>query len=156
MSDRYCEKIIYGGNAAFGGSRCSNKAKVEVNGKWFCGTHSPEAEARRKAKRDQRYEEFVAASNRRAVTAKYHDACIRTFHSPTRTIATEQITEGLFWRMHDALEALAKDCPDCGGEGTVYLLMDETEIGQAPGSSGRDCNRCAEARALLSSLKIEE
>lgn len=44
---------------------------------------------------------------------------------------------------------LTAGCPDCGGIGTVYMLMDETEIGQPPGSSGRICRRCLKARKAL-------
>ena len=55
-------------------------------------------------------------------------------------------------KLRGALEALVKDCPDCGGEGTVYLMADETEIGQSPGSSGQDCRRCAEARKCASDM----
>lgn len=64
-----------------------------------------------------------------------------------RCLTDEKVTE--IERLRAALEALVKDCPDCGGKGTVYL-MDETEICQPPGSSGRDCGRCAAGRAVLS------
>lgn len=40
-------------------------------------------------------------------------------------------------------------CPDCGGKGIVYTVMDETEVCQPPRSSGEDCARCAPARAQL-------
>ncbi len=62
-------------------------------------------------------------------------------------------------RLREALDVLVKDCPDCGGEGTVYLMEDEREICQPPGSSGQDCRRCAQARQALAgqpdSLNLE-
>lgn len=36
-------------------------------------------------------------------------ACVNAFHSPTRTIATEDIQEGDFWRLYDALIDLSDD-----------------------------------------------
>lgn len=56
-------------------------------------------------------------------------------------------------RLWTALEGMVKDCPDCGGKETAYMMMDETEISQAPGSSGQDCRRCAPGRAALSDSK---
>ena len=35
-------------------------------------------------------------------------------------------------------------CRTCDGTGIVYTMMDETEIGQAPGSSARPCPDCRE------------
>ena len=33
---------------------CGKKGKVEHDGKWYCGMHSPEAKAKRQAKSDER------------------------------------------------------------------------------------------------------
>ena len=70
-------------------------------------------------------------------------------HIGIRTVATEARA--------DAAEALlvemVKDCPDCGGGGIVYMVEDETEYGQSPGSSGAVCNRCTDARAFLEARK---
>lgn len=48
-----------------------------------------------------------------------------------------------------ALKDFVDRCPDCGGKGTAYTMEDETQIGQAPGSSGIDCPGCTKQRAAL-------
>ncbi|KKM76252.1 hypothetical protein LCGC14_1381960 [marine sediment metagenome] len=35
---------------------CSNKGKVEVDGEWLCGVHSPEADARRATRIETKWE----------------------------------------------------------------------------------------------------
>ena len=40
-------------------------------------------------------------------------------------------------------------CCECGGTGSVYTMEDETQIGQAPGSSQIDCPCCSKMRAAL-------
>lgn len=49
----------------------------------------------------------------------------------------------------EALMAETKSCPDCGGTGIAYLMADETEVGQPPGSSAVDCGGCAMSRAAI-------
>lgn len=50
----------------------------------------------------------------------------------------------------EALEAELANCGSCSGTGTAYTHSDETEVGQAPGSSGVDCPECRQTRAALS------
>ena len=53
MTDHKCEKRVYtGGN--FRGHICTKKANGCYEGRWLCGLHSPEADARRKEKADER------------------------------------------------------------------------------------------------------
>lgn len=59
-------------------------------------------------------------------------ACVNAFHSPTRSIATGNIPEGLVWKMHDLLEIWV------AGEG----------IARGIGLIG--------AKELLASLKVEQ
>jgi hypothetical protein len=49
---------------------CGKTAKAESNGKWFCGIHSPEAAARRKAKSDARSAEWNRQWNEKDRHAK--------------------------------------------------------------------------------------
>lgn len=56
----------------------------------------------------------------------------------------------------EALEEQIKCCSACGGKGTYYTMSDETEIGQAPGSSGTDCHYCADARAAIAQARGQE
>lgn len=37
-------------------------------------------------------------------------------------------------------------CDFCDGSGIAYTMMDETEIGQAPGSSAIPCPECSKDR----------
>lgn len=52
--------------------------------------------------------------------------------------------------MRETLEKMVINCLTCGGEGTMYMHEDEASCGLTPGSSGRPCVDCAEARAALS------
>lgn len=136
---RYCDKIVYGGNAPWGGARCSNKAKVEHGGKWYCGVHSPEGEARRKQRQHARWAEERARNERRLERLRVREArekaCVAAFHSNEgREIKTEKIEAGLFWRMRDLIDWTAQH--DCECE-------DNTEFMCVP----------CEARALLAKLE---
>lgn len=44
----------------------------------------------------------------------------------------------------------AAQCGSCDGSGVAYSMIDETEIGQAPGSSGFPCPECTDRRAAIS------
>ncbi len=52
---------------------------------------------------------------------------------------------------YELLAALKEACSrcGCGGTGIDYTMEDETEIGQAPGSSAIDCPECAGWRAAI-------
>lgn len=52
---------------------CGKVAKVEREGKWYCGVHDPVA---RKAKADANYQEFNAKSDRRVAIEKADRAII--------------------------------------------------------------------------------
>ncbi len=41
-----------------------------------------------------------------------------------------------------ALKEAFSHCGECGGTGIAYTMEDETQIGQAPGSSAIDCPEC--------------
>lgn len=94
---------------AFNSVRCGNKGKVQHQGKWYCGIHSPEAKQKRKAKSDAHWELKRKARKAREKNWDRTQACVNAFHSPTRTIATEDIQEGDFWRLYDALIDLSDD-----------------------------------------------
>ncbi len=57
MTEHTCEKRVYTGGS-FRGHLCNKKAKVKDKGKWLCGLHSPDADARRKEKSDAKYREW--------------------------------------------------------------------------------------------------
>ncbi len=46
--------------------QCGRTGKVQHEGKWYCGIHSPEAKAKRKAKSDVHYQQY-----REKMDAKY-------------------------------------------------------------------------------------
>ena len=48
-----CCKRVYGGGRSFTGGRCSKVGKVQVGLNWYCSIHSPEGEAKRKARQDK-------------------------------------------------------------------------------------------------------
>lgn len=47
----------------------------------------------------------------------------------------------------------AAGCPTCGGIGVVHTMEDETQIGEAPGSSKIPCPSCSRIRAHLAQSK---
>ena len=54
MSEKHtCEGLVGG---SFDFRPCGNKAKVEHNGKRYCGIHNPVRRAEQQAKRDAKYE----------------------------------------------------------------------------------------------------
>jgi len=55
MSEQCCAKVYAPG--AFNRFPCANRAKVEVAGKWYCGTHNPDAVAKREEKQRARWAE---------------------------------------------------------------------------------------------------
>lgn len=43
-------------------------------------------------------------------------ACVNAFHSPDRHIPTEQVIEGLFWQIHDAIAAVNDSALSIGAD----------------------------------------
>ncbi len=64
MSTHYCVEIVRGGGG-FDYFQCGNKAKVERDGKHYCGTHDPVRRAVRQAKRDAVYEAKMVPQRKR-------------------------------------------------------------------------------------------
>ena len=64
---------------AWPGHKCGKKGKVQHEGKWYCGIHSPEAKAKRKAKMDaadaERAARWKAVSANAAYSTAATDAC---------------------------------------------------------------------------------
>jgi hypothetical protein len=61
-----CSRRVYDGTRAdFGGHPCQTNATVEVDGKWFCGKHSPEGVAKREAKFQERLKARQQADSER-------------------------------------------------------------------------------------------
>ena len=103
----YCEKVVFRSGGPWRGSRCSNKGKVQVNGKWFCGIHSPEAETRRIEKRQARYAIKTERWERQAELQKLQKAAVNFFESNDgRAIATDKIEPGGFWMALDVISQL--------------------------------------------------
>ncbi len=67
MEKHTCQKRIWD---RFNQYTCGKTAKAESNGQWFCGIHSPEAEAKRKAKSDARSAERSRQRNDKDRLAK--------------------------------------------------------------------------------------
>ena len=65
---RKCVESVWTGlGNGYGLSRqCGRTGKVQHEGRWYCGMHSPEAKAKRKAKSDAHYQQY-----REKMDAKY-------------------------------------------------------------------------------------
>ncbi len=55
-----CSEIVWPAGA-FRGHQCHNSAKVERDGKWFCGTHDPVAVIEKRDKKNAEFRAEVAA-----------------------------------------------------------------------------------------------
>lgn len=64
MSSDCVARVYFGGRGS--SHRCRNSVTVERDGKYYCGTHDPEAVARRDQKRDERIRAQIAADSRRS------------------------------------------------------------------------------------------
>jgi hypothetical protein len=93
-----CRACISTGRTGLG--QCGKHGKVQdENGIWWCAVHDPEAERRRNAERNARYNAQAAASQRRwAITAgarEFHGAlkAIRDGHNDPRALAAELLAK---------------------------------------------------------------
>ena len=136
MTDRpFCQKRVYRAGY-WRDSSCANRAKAQYDGVWLCGTHSPEAEARRAQKQQERTRQWRENWDRKSAQNRYRNACVNAFHSPDgRSIATEDISEGCVFKLADALAEVIET-----------MVVHTTRAWQAKEN----------ARALLQSLNIQE
>lgn len=90
-------------------NRCTRPGSVKEEQKWWCRQHAPSAVAERARKRDELFEERWAKQRQSWAEAEERqeraEACVNAFHSPTRSIATENIPEGLVWELVSAVRA---------------------------------------------------
>lgn len=75
---RQCAERVYNDPRWASGDPCQNPAKVKEGNKWWCGTHSKAARAKRQAKQDALYEENRELDQRRVDRA--HEAQRRSKH----------------------------------------------------------------------------
>lgn len=75
------------------------------------------------------------------------NACVDAFHDATRSIPTEAIEEGVFWRIVDEVKAIYEMARRVDWQMKPYSAEDAFDDLHSIG--GR-------ARALLSSLKVEQ
>ena len=72
-----CSKRIHKGWSAY---TCSKNAKVERDGRLYCGTHDPikvaERRVKQKAKWDEKWAAQKKASERRAQRDKFREECV--------------------------------------------------------------------------------
>ena len=88
---RRCSERVYDGSRIdFRGHMCTRPVKVEVNGKWFCSIHSPEAKAKRRLEDERRWQEKEKAWEREALVKRLGHECIA--HGIT---SVEQLKEAL-------------------------------------------------------------
>lgn len=59
-------------------------------------------------------------------------------------------------RLRAALQDAVDSCCECGGTGNAFTMEDETQIGQAPGSSRIDCPCCSKQRAALGDITLRD
>ena len=70
MKKRRCERHVPA-PYTFGGFPCANLAVGRWEGRWLCGVHSPQAEARRREKQEKKYQEKSRAWKERWKREQY-------------------------------------------------------------------------------------
>lgn len=117
MSEQ-CGAIKKGGG--YRSSQCSRRGVVMEEGVLWCRQHAPSAVAARAQKIRAWRQDRIAARDKRwaeaTKRAERQQACTAAFHDPAgRTIATEDIAEGVFWNVYRFVEWVAWQpctCPD--------------------------------------------
>jgi hypothetical protein len=117
-----CCVTVFRSNGLWGGSRCSNRAKVEVGGKFYCGTHNPDAQARREEKRNAYYESHYRANNAKWAAEETRRAALKSLRMALRQEVSWEAVEAAGAAMlaaetverettasHAALQSGAKD-----------------------------------------------
>lgn len=78
-----CTKVFRSGGS-WGGEACKKPPKVAINGKFYCATHDPAAEAKRKAANDARYEAWSARSRARWKAKEAREASLAALRAALR------------------------------------------------------------------------
>lgn len=82
MAKEHCSRRVYHGQGSWGhDTRCSNPAKVQRDGEWYCGVHDPERLRALSAKHDERRRAEDAERERRQ-----RDAWIRRLREQGYTV----------------------------------------------------------------------
>lgn len=68
---RRCAAVVFGDTAGYRGTQCSNAARIERDGGWYCGVHDPE---RGRARAEARAKELGEQARQRALRQAVRDA----------------------------------------------------------------------------------
>jgi len=79
MSEMCCVKVWHD---YYFNKTCSRKGKVQVDGKWYCGQHDPNAVAKKNAERQAKWDRDMAISSAKCAKDRavrdFADACVVT------------------------------------------------------------------------------
>jgi len=104
-----CCQTVYpsGSYSSFRGYACGKPAKhQDEEGNWFCGIHSPEAKARRIAKRAQRWEEQDAVMKRRCEDERRARICVSACEGISTKALESDVIKELLVTAQTLIEAL--------------------------------------------------
>ncbi len=111
---RPCAERVYNDPRWVSGDPCQNPAKVEEDGKWWCGTHSKAARSKRRAKQDALYEENreldqgrVDRAHETQRRAKHYDALREALEAVLDAIA-DGVEDHLIAYTHERSRAITK------------------------------------------------
>jgi len=111
MTKNTCQKRVWD---RFNSYTCGKTAKVESNGQWFCGIHSPEADAKRKAKSAAKSAEWNRQWREKEQAAKltaFKLECFDDMLLELRAIGHQTtITTGHFNRLQRLIERIDHAC----------------------------------------------
>jgi len=91
--ETYCCGHVRNG---YGFSGCLNKAKVEREGKPYCGTHDPVKVKERREKINKKWEDIYATENKirkyKDDMEKFRDECVKVVRGIAKSDATPKYT----------------------------------------------------------------
>ena len=105
---RCCERV-YGPGRWSIGHQCTSKAKIEHDGRHYCGRHDPQAKAKKEAERMKEIQDKYAAANRERRAAADRQAQLEKDAERYRFLRDAETLNQVIW---DALEGIGSDTPE--------------------------------------------
>lgn len=100
MKDNKCGKKVMSGFTSY---VCGNKAKMESEGKYYCGVHDP---VRIKARDDKKYKEYTEKWDARNAKQARADLCV----SVLSDFSDSALSSGVVGEMVEVLKTIRNHC----------------------------------------------
>lgn len=151
MSEKCCKRMY--SPFSIRGIPCSRAGKVEHDGKWYCGAHSPERVAKRKEKQQAKWAERAAADEKKYAAQRHAVTCTDAIrdHLGGKPELVGELVEALRWYAQHVSEAHAEFPEDAEPSRAAAF---ESMRWDASMVLSDDCGE--RARAILSRIEPKE